>query len=117
MHRNYLYREALRPIYLFFDKQDIDEANIRMRKLPPVRASAGRSVALDRAEPRRGSGDGRRGGIRLIDTILARGDLGSTTWCTRRGRTRAGEGTTTPRSSPPPTSAAMLIRTGKRACR
>ncbi|MGH8577827.1 MAG: hypothetical protein ACREXJ_13140 [Gammaproteobacteria bacterium] len=76
MHRNYLYREALRPIYLFFDKQDIDKANIRIRKLPPVRASAGRSVALDRAEPRRGSGDGRRGGIRLIDTILARGDRG-----------------------------------------
>ena len=33
-HRNYLFREALRPIYTFFDKQDIDEANVRMRKLP-----------------------------------------------------------------------------------
>ncbi|MGH8532966.1 MAG: hypothetical protein ACREV1_09655 [Gammaproteobacteria bacterium] len=31
-HRNYVFREALRPIYLFFDKQDIDEANMRMRK-------------------------------------------------------------------------------------
>ncbi len=31
-HRNYVFREALRPIYLFFDKQDIDEANLRMRK-------------------------------------------------------------------------------------
>ncbi|MFH0341313.1 MAG: hypothetical protein ACHBNF_04115, partial [Chromatiales bacterium] len=28
------FREALRPIYLFFDKQDIDEANLRMRKCP-----------------------------------------------------------------------------------
>ena len=33
-HRNYVFREALRPIYLFFDKQDIDEANLRMRKCP-----------------------------------------------------------------------------------
>ncbi len=33
-HRNYVFREALRPIYLFFDKQDIDEANRRMRKCP-----------------------------------------------------------------------------------
>ena len=33
-YRNYIFREALRPIYVFFDKQDIDEANIRMRKLP-----------------------------------------------------------------------------------
>lgn len=33
-HRNYLFREAFRPIYQFFDKQDIDEANVRMRKLP-----------------------------------------------------------------------------------
>jgi hypothetical protein len=32
--RNYLFREALRPIYAFFDKQDIDEANVRMRRLP-----------------------------------------------------------------------------------
>ncbi len=32
--RNYLFREALRPIYSFFDQQDIDEANIRLRKLP-----------------------------------------------------------------------------------
>ncbi len=33
-YRNYLFRQALRPIYLFFDQQDIDEANIRMRKIP-----------------------------------------------------------------------------------
>ncbi|MGH8624031.1 MAG: hypothetical protein ACREYC_01720 [Gammaproteobacteria bacterium] len=33
-HRNYVFREALRPIYLFFDKQDIDEADLRMRKCP-----------------------------------------------------------------------------------
>jgi hypothetical protein len=29
---NYLYRAAFRPIYTFFDKQNIDEANIRMYK-------------------------------------------------------------------------------------
>lgn len=29
-HLNYLYRTVFRPIYTFFDKQDIDEANIRM---------------------------------------------------------------------------------------
>ena len=29
-HLNYLYRAAFRPIYTFFDKQNIDEANIRM---------------------------------------------------------------------------------------
>ncbi|MEE4376331.1 MAG: hypothetical protein HC808_19095 [Candidatus Competibacteraceae bacterium] len=33
-HLNYLFRKSLRPIYLFFDQQDIDEANIRMRKIP-----------------------------------------------------------------------------------
>jgi hypothetical protein len=33
-HRNYLYREALRPVYVSFDKQDIDEANSRIRKIP-----------------------------------------------------------------------------------
>lgn len=33
-YRNYLFRQALRPIYRFFDQQDIDEANIRMRKIP-----------------------------------------------------------------------------------
>ncbi len=33
-YRNYLFRAALRPIYAFFDQQDIDEANIRMRKIP-----------------------------------------------------------------------------------
>lgn len=33
-HRNHLFRAALRPIYAFFDQQDIDEANIRMRKIP-----------------------------------------------------------------------------------
>ncbi len=27
---NYLYRAAFRPIFTFFDKQNIDEANIRM---------------------------------------------------------------------------------------
>ena len=32
--RNYLFRAALRPIYTFFDQQDIDEANLRMRKIP-----------------------------------------------------------------------------------
>jgi hypothetical protein len=31
-HLNYLYRAAFRPIYTFFDKQNIDEANIRMYK-------------------------------------------------------------------------------------
>ena len=31
-HLNYLYRAAFRPIYMFFDKQNIDEANIRMYK-------------------------------------------------------------------------------------
>ncbi len=31
--RNYLYRESFRPIYTFFDKQDVDEANVRMRKI------------------------------------------------------------------------------------
>jgi len=46
--RNYLYREALRPIYLFFDKQDIDEANIRMRKLPDWgRMEAARDEVLE----------------------------------------------------------------------
>ena len=33
-YRNYLFRAALRPIYTFFDRQDIDEANIRMREIP-----------------------------------------------------------------------------------
>ncbi len=33
-HLNYLYRAALRPIYSFFDKQNIDEANIRMCQVP-----------------------------------------------------------------------------------
>ena len=33
-YRNYLFRAALRPIYTFFDRQDIDEANIRIRKIP-----------------------------------------------------------------------------------
>lgn len=33
-HRNYFFREALRPIYHCFDKQDIDEANIRIRQRP-----------------------------------------------------------------------------------
>lgn len=33
-HLNYLYRAALRPIYSFFDKQNIDEANIRIYQLP-----------------------------------------------------------------------------------
>jgi hypothetical protein len=33
-HLNYLYRAALRPIFSFFDKQNIDEANIRMYQLP-----------------------------------------------------------------------------------
>ena len=33
-YRNYLFRRAFRPIYIFFDQQDIDEANIRMRKIP-----------------------------------------------------------------------------------
>lgn len=37
-YRNYLYRAALRPIYTFFDQQDIDEANIRMRKIPDWKA-------------------------------------------------------------------------------
>ena len=32
--RNYLFRAALHPIYTFFDQQDIDEANLRMRKIP-----------------------------------------------------------------------------------
>ena len=32
-YRNYLYRESFRPIFTFFDKQDIDEANVRMRKI------------------------------------------------------------------------------------
>ena len=31
--RNYLYRESFRPVFTFFDKQDVDEANVRMRKL------------------------------------------------------------------------------------
>ncbi len=31
--RNYLYRESFRPIFTFFDKQDVDEANVRMRKI------------------------------------------------------------------------------------
>jgi hypothetical protein len=33
-HLNYLYRAALRPIFSFFDKQNIDEANIRMCQVP-----------------------------------------------------------------------------------
>ncbi|MSP27622.1 MAG: hypothetical protein EXR80_04055 [Methylococcales bacterium] len=33
-HLNYLYRAALRPIYTFFDKQNIDEANISCYQLP-----------------------------------------------------------------------------------
>ncbi|MGH8588733.1 MAG: hypothetical protein ACREXX_05150, partial [Gammaproteobacteria bacterium] len=50
---NYLYREALRPIYLFFDKQDIDEANIRMRKLPDwERMEAARNEGPDTARGR-----------------------------------------------------------------
>jgi hypothetical protein len=32
--RNDLFRAALRPIYAFFDQQDIDEAHLRMRKIP-----------------------------------------------------------------------------------
>lgn len=31
-HLNYLYRAVFRPVYTFFDKQNIDEANIRMYK-------------------------------------------------------------------------------------
>ena len=33
-HLNYLYRAALRPVYTFFDKQNIDEANIRSYQSP-----------------------------------------------------------------------------------
>lgn len=33
-HLNYLYRAAFRPVYTFFDKQNIDEANIRMYQAP-----------------------------------------------------------------------------------
>ena len=33
-HLNYLYRAALRPVYTFFDKQNIDEANIRSYQTP-----------------------------------------------------------------------------------
>ena len=33
-HLNYLYRAALRPVYTFFDKQNIDEANIRSYHMP-----------------------------------------------------------------------------------
>jgi hypothetical protein len=33
-HLNYLYRAALRPIYTFFDKQNIDEVNIRSYQSP-----------------------------------------------------------------------------------
>ena len=33
-HRNDLFRAALRPLYAFFDRQDSDEANFRMRKIP-----------------------------------------------------------------------------------
>ncbi len=32
--RNYLYRQAFRPIFAFFDKQNVDEVYIRMGKLP-----------------------------------------------------------------------------------
>jgi len=64
-HRNYLYREALRPIYLFFDKQDIDEANIRMRKLPDRRGSS-----PERA-PRSSGGD--RGSADAVGPVSSAG--------------------------------------------
>jgi len=32
--RNYCYRAALRPLFAAFDKADIDEANVRMYRLP-----------------------------------------------------------------------------------
>ncbi|MDQ3774105.1 MAG: hypothetical protein M3461_06910 [Pseudomonadota bacterium] len=51
--------------------------------------------------------DGPAAGLGLIDTILARGN---------RGLPPGALGAT-PRSSPPPTSAAMLIRAGKATCR
>ncbi len=46
--RNYLYRESFRPIFTFFDKQDIDEANVRMRKIAKWEAlEAARNAVLE----------------------------------------------------------------------
>ena len=47
-HLNYLYRAALRPVYTFFDKQNIDEANIRSYQLPDwQQLEAERDAVLD----------------------------------------------------------------------
>ncbi len=46
--RNYLYRQAFRPIFAFFDKQNVDEVYIRMAKLPDWTAlEAERDEALE----------------------------------------------------------------------
>jgi hypothetical protein len=55
------------------------------------------------------------GGTQLIDTILAHGGRGVPPGALGAGGRPFGE--TTPRSSPPPTSAAMLVGAGKPACR
>ena len=47
-HLNYLYRAALRPVYTFFDKQNIDEVNIRSYQSPDwQKLEAERDEVLD----------------------------------------------------------------------
>ena len=46
-YRNYCYRAALRPVYVAFDRANIDEANVRMWKQPDWEAiEAERDQAL-----------------------------------------------------------------------
>ncbi|MBU0500317.1 MAG: hypothetical protein KJ558_08175 [Gammaproteobacteria bacterium] len=45
--RNYCYRSAFRPIFIAFDRADIDEANLRMYQCPDwTQLEADRDTAL-----------------------------------------------------------------------
>ena len=47
-YRNYCYRAALRPVYVAFDRANIDEANVRMWRRPDWEAiEAERDQALE----------------------------------------------------------------------
>ena len=47
-YRNYCYRAALRPVYVAFDRANIDEANVRMWRRPDWEAiEAERDKALE----------------------------------------------------------------------
>jgi len=47
-YRNYCYRAAFRPLFVAFDRANVDEANIRMYRLPDWEAiEAERDQALE----------------------------------------------------------------------